>query len=66
MSERLVRLAILDTYGVCWTRGAFARDMLQNFFDAAPDFRAVSLDIHDQERTVEIRGPTAFDIDLLA
>ena len=69
MQPRTVRLAILDTYGVSWSRETFARDLLQNFFDAAPDFRDVALDVHDVrpgEGTVEIRGPVAFDVDLLA
>lgn len=66
MQPRLVRLAILDTYAVAWSREAFARDLLQNFFDAAPDFRDVTLDIDADAGTVEIRGPTTFDVDLLA
>lgn len=66
MTHRLVRLAILDTYAVAWSREAFARDLLQNFFDAAPDFRDVALDIDADAGAVEIRGPTTFDVDLLA
>ncbi len=39
---RLVRLAILDSYGVEWSLPTFARDVLQNFFDAALSFRESS------------------------
>ena len=66
METRVARLSILDSYGVRWTHATFARDLLQNFFDSAADFRAVSLDVRAGEGTVEIRGPETFDIDLLA
>jgi hypothetical protein len=66
MPERIARLSILDSYGVRWTRETFARDLLQNFFDAAADFRTVALDVRVEEGTVEIRGQETFDIDLLA
>ena len=48
----------LDTYGVAWSRVTFARDLLQNFFDAAPDFRDVAIDVRPEAGTVEIE-PTA-------
>jgi hypothetical protein len=63
---RVARLSILDSYGVRWTHQTFARDLLQNFFDSAADFRAVSLDVREGEGVVEIRGPETFDLDLLA
>jgi hypothetical protein len=64
-AERIVRLAILDTYGVRWSREIFARDLLQNFFDATPDFRDIALRIRPEEGVVEIRGPVVFELDLL-
>ncbi len=66
MTERTVRLAILDSYGVRWTRETFARDLLQNFFDAATDFRTIAVDVRPEDGVVEIRGHALFDIDLLA
>jgi hypothetical protein len=66
METRVARLSILDSYGVRWAHATFARDLLQNFFDSAADFRAVSLDVRAGEGVVEIRGPETFDIDLLA
>jgi hypothetical protein len=61
----LVRLSILDTYGVRWSREALARDLVQNFFDAHGDFEALSLRVDVATRTVEIRGPQVFDLTLL-
>src|SRR5580698_7790545 len=66
MTPRVARLSILDSYGVRWTHETFARDLLQNFFDSAADFRAVSIDVRRELGTVEIRGAEAFDLDLLA
>ena len=62
----MVRLSILDTYGVRWSRETFARDVLQNFFDAAADFGDVTIDIDAASRRVAVRGPAEFDLDLLA
>ena len=62
----LVRLAILDSYGVEWPLATFARDVLQNFFDTALSFRDVVLERDDDARTLEIRGPVEFDLELLA
>ena len=68
MSEgtQVVRLSILDTYAVRWSRETFARDLLQNFFDAAPDFRDVKIGVERARGRVELRGPVAFDLDYLA
>ncbi len=66
MVTRIARLSILDSYGVRWTHETFARDLLQNFFDSAADFRAISLDVRAEAGVVEIRGPETFDLDLLA
>jgi hypothetical protein len=66
MPERIARLSILDSYGVRWTHKTFARDLLQNFFDAAADFRTVALDVRAEEGVVEIRGLETFDVELLA
>lgn len=63
---RVVRLAILDSYGVEWPLETFARDVMQNFFDAAPSYRDVTIDGDEAARTLEIRGPAEFDLDLLA
>ncbi len=63
---RIARLSILDSYGVRWTHATFARDLLQNFFDSAADFRAVTIDVRAEQGVVEIRGPETFDLDLLA
>ena len=54
---RLVRLAILDSYGVEWPLATFARDVLQNFFDVALSFREIVLERDDAARTLTIRGP---------
>lgn len=62
----MVRLSILDTYGVRWSRETFARDVLQNFFDAAADFGDVTIDVDPPSRRVVVRGPAEFDLDLLA
>jgi hypothetical protein len=64
--SRLVRLAILDSYGVEWSLATFARDVLQNFFDAAASFREIVLDRDDAAGTLEVRGPAEFDLELLA
>ena len=66
MATRIARLSILDSYGVRWTHETFARDLMQNFFDSAADFRAITLDVRAEEGVVEIRGPETFDLDLLA
>ena len=63
---RLVRLAILDSYGVEWPLATFARDVLQNFFDVALSFREIVLERDDAARTLPIRGPAEFDLELLA
>ncbi|MBI4616118.1 MAG: hypothetical protein HY720_21050 [Planctomycetes bacterium] len=63
---RVVRLAILDSYGVRWSRETFARDLLQNFFDSGEDFRQIDLDVTKEASRVDIRGPVTFDLDLLA
>lgn len=62
----IVRLAILESYGVRWSRATFARDVLQNFFDATPDFRAVSIRLDRAARRIEVAGPVTFDLELLA
>ncbi len=64
--SRLVRLSVLDTYGVRWPALTLARDLLQNFYDASPDFLGVELDLDREARRIEIRGPSSFDADLLA
>ena len=64
--SRLVRLAILDSYGVEWSLPTFARDVLQNFFDVALSFREIVLERDDAARTLTIRGPAEFDLELLA
>ncbi len=62
----LQRLSILDTYGVRWSRETLARDVLQNFFDAATDFGAIRIEVDDAQRRVLVCGPAEFDLDLLA
>ncbi|MBI5497296.1 MAG: hypothetical protein HY904_19940 [Deltaproteobacteria bacterium] len=62
----MVRLSILDSYGVRWSRETFVRDLVQNFYDATPDFRDVRMDLDRSGRTVAIHGPAVFDLDLLA
>ena len=66
LSPRRVRLSLLDTYGVRWDRSTFVRDVLQNFFDATPDFRDVRVAIDRKARTVEVSGPATFDLELVA
>ena len=63
---RIVRLAILESYGVEWSLATFARDVLQNFFDGNPDFRQVTIERDDAARSLVVRGPAEFDLDLLA
>lgn len=63
---RIIRLAILESYGVEWSLTTFARDVLQNFFDATPDFREVTIERDEAARTLVVRGPAEFDLDLLA
>ncbi|HEY1959885.1 MAG TPA: hypothetical protein VGH28_29960 [Polyangiaceae bacterium] len=65
-TTEIVRLAMLDTYGVEWPLATFARDVLQNFFDATPDFRDVVIDEDRAARVLEVRGPGEFDIELLS
>jgi hypothetical protein len=62
----VARLSILDTYGVVWPLASFARDLLQNFFDATPDFDAVVVSSDEVAGVLEIRGPAEFDLELLA
>jgi hypothetical protein len=56
---------MLDGYGVVWTREALARDVLQNFFDAATDFGEVTVEVDASTHRVLVRGPAEFDLDLL-
>jgi len=68
-TAKRVRLAILDGYGVRWSRATFARDVLQNFYDALPDTRAgvgIDLSVDAARGVIEVTGPTLFDLDLLA
>ena len=61
----IVPLALLDGYKVRWSRETVARDVVQNFFDEVDDFRQVTIDVDDERRAVEVRGPSVFDFDYL-
>lgn len=65
MNENLVRLGVLESYGVRWSADDFARDIVQNFYDSTPDFSLVRLVVDKNSRTVVVAGPHGFDIDLL-
>ncbi len=61
----LIRLNLLASYGVDWDAQTFVRDIVQNFFDAAPDFADVRIDVRPTERVVRIEGPTQFSLEYL-
>ena len=63
--SNLVRLSVLDTYGVRWSRETFARDIMQNFFDANGDFERMRLAVDREGGVVEVWGPQSFDLTLL-
>lgn len=65
MDATVVPLALLDGYKVRWSRETVARDVVQNFFDAAADFDHVSIDVDEQEGTVRVAGRATFDLDYL-
>ena len=60
----VVPLALLAGYKVRWNRKTVARDIVQNFFDAAEDFGDVVIDTATPGR-VRVEGPATFDMDYL-
>ena len=60
----VVPLALLAGYKVRWDRKTVARDIVQNFFDAAADFADVTIDTATPGR-VRVEGPATFDLDYL-
>jgi hypothetical protein len=60
----VVPLALLAGYKVRWNRKTVARDIVQNFFDAAEDFGDVRIDTETPGR-VRVEGPATFDMEYL-
>jgi len=60
----VVPLALLAGYKVRWDRRTVARDVVQNFFDAAEDFGDVRIDTETPGR-VRVEGPATFDMEYL-
>ncbi len=61
----IIPLALLDGYKVRWSRETVARDIVQNFFDEVEDFRQVTVEVDAGRGTVEVRGPSGFDLEYL-
>ena len=64
-SPELIPLALLDGYKVRWSRETVARDIVQNFFDEVDDFTQVEITVDAKKKTVEVRGPSRFDLEYL-
>lgn len=60
----IVPLALLDGYKVRWNRKTVARDVVQNFFDAAADFDDVTIEAEGDGR-IRVEGPATFALDYL-
>ena len=60
----VVPLALLAGYKVRWDRRTVARNVVQNFFDAAEDFGDVRIDTETPGR-VRVEGPATFDMEYL-
>lgn len=65
MEVTVVPLALLDGYKVRWNRETVARDVVQNFFDAAADFDDVTIDVDEAAGTVRVSGRATFALDYL-